>query len=438
MNAAVSFFKWFLVTVQTPERQRVAARVGAGKVVCPSCGHVVKRLGSYCFSFNSVHGMCLHCMGRGYMDEIDIDKIIGDGDTTLSGICRKVGVNLHKERYDRFLKRYHISGKSLFSQIPSETQDIFLSGRPGVLKGVLAYLAGRPIYERMHYTKVYQCTECRGHRLRPAALRVTIEGRNISELSEMPIKDIRSLLLKWLDGKRYRGQENAAGTSAPGSLSQTAKAGMIADGNVVTLNTARVILQRLRNLEEAGLGHLTLYRPMPTLSGGEGQRLFLASHLESEMSSVIYIFDEPTSGLHEKEKQALIRKLIGLKKNNNTVIAIEHDRNTIQAAEHIIDFGPLGGDAGGEIIGSGYREDLLANGRSITAAYLNGTKRMPERKNRRRFDDISTDDFHAGRQDAQSEKYRCRYSFRDDRRVHGCIGQRQKLPDSGYACSRAL
>ncbi|NLO38195.1 MAG: excinuclease ABC subunit UvrA [Ruminiclostridium sp.] len=320
----------------------------ANKVKCAACGHTEKRLGSIHFSFNSVHGMCLHCSGRGYMDEIDVEKIIGDGDTKLSGICRKVGVNLHKERYEKFLKKYGITGKSLFSQIPREARDIFLSGRPGVLKGVLSYLSGRPIYDRMQYTVVHECTFCHGMRLRPEALRVSIAGRNITEMSMLTIKDIGVVLKQWLNGKH--------------------------------INPVKVILQRLQQLEEAGLGHLSLYRPMPTLSGGEAQRLFLASHLESEMGSVIYIFDEPTSGLHEREKQAMINKLKALKENNNTVIAIEHDRNTIAAAEHIVDFGSLGGDAGGEIICSGSMMDLLENERSITGAYLKGTSTMPVRK----------------------------------------------------------
>lgn len=244
----------------------------------------------------------------------------------------------------------HFSFKSLFSQIPEEAREIFLSGRPGVLKGVLSYLAGRPVYERMQYTIVHDCPFCHGMRLRPEALRITVAGRNITKLSMLPVKDIRVILQNWLDGRR--------------------------------IGPARVIQQQLKHLEDTGLGHLILYRPMPTLSGGEAQRLFLASHLESEMGSVIYIFDEPTSGLHEREKQVLIEKLQALKVNNNTVIAIEHDRNTIAAAEHIIDFGPLGGEAGGEIICSGSLEDLLQCERSITGAYLKGTKSMPVRKKR--------------------------------------------------------
>ncbi len=337
-------------------------------LLCPNCGNTERRPGPYAFSFNSVHGMCLHCMGRGYMDELDIDRIIGDDDTTLSGICRKVGVSMHKERLEEFYKLYGISGRASFSQIPSEAQDIFLSGRPGVLKGLLSYLAGRPVYDRLEYTKTYICTECGGERLRPEARRVTVAGCSITVLSHMTVKDLRLVLEGWLYDKP---DVQKTGATLPTKGVSAA-----------SLDTVRIIIQKLGHLENAGLSHLSLYRPMPTLSGGEAQRLFLASHIESEMGSVIYIFDEPTSGLHEAEKKALVSRLSELKKNNNTVIAIEHDRNTILSAEHIIDFGPLGGRLGGEVVYSGPAGGLLKAERSLTAAYLSGAGKLPERRSR--------------------------------------------------------
>ena len=345
-----------------------STQIANSKLVCPACGSIEKRPGPFSFSFNSVHGMCLHCMGRGYMDEISVDKIIGDGDTSLSGICRKVGVNLHKERYEKFLSDFGLTGKSLFSEIQEEAQDIFLSGRPGVMKGLLSYLSGRPVYERLQYTNIYQCTECKGERLRPEAVRVTIEGKTISQLCNITIKETRTLLERWvLKETDYTDK---------GSISP------LRNGSAVNFNTAKVILRRLKQFEEAGLSHLSLYRPMPTLSGGEAQRLFLASHIESEMGSVIYIFDEPTSGLHESEKKKLINKLMALRDNDNTVIAIEHDKSTIAAAEHIIDFGPLGGEKGGEVVAKGSVKELLESKRSITGAYLRGEKVIPPRESR--------------------------------------------------------
>ncbi len=372
----------------------------SNKLVCPNCSSIEMRPGPFSFSFNSVHGMCLHCTGRGYLDEISIDKIIGDGDTTLSGICRKVGVNLHKERFESFLSAFGLTGRSLFSELPEEAQDIFLSGRPGVMKGLLSYLAGRPIYDRLQYTRMYKCTECNGERLRPEAVRVTLEGKTISQLCEMSIKEIRELLVGWVakierqsvqesDDQAHRDSRFSEGMDreTQGKRTEAACEGQrvipsVRNASSVNLNTAKVILQRLKQFEDTGLSHLSLYRPMPTLSGGEAQRLFLASHLESEMGSVIYIFDEPTSGLHESEKKALIDKLIALRDNDNTVIAIEHDKGTIASAEHVIDFGPLGGEKGGEIVVKGSVRALMDSESSITGAYLRGARSIPVRQRR--------------------------------------------------------
>jgi excinuclease UvrABC ATPase subunit len=142
-------------------------------------------------------------------------------------------------------------------------------------------------------------------------------------------------------------------------------------------NLISEILQKTHYLLQVGLGHLTLYRQMPTLSGGEIQRIFLTSHLDSEMDSLIYVLDEPTVGLHEIEKADLLEQITALRSLGNTVIVVEHDRNTIERAEHVIDFGPLAGTGGGEIVYAGDYAGLLESEGSITGQYLSGRCAVP-------------------------------------------------------------
>ena len=158
--------------------------------------------------------------------------------------------------------------------------------------------------------------------------------------------------------------------------------GLATDGSLTPFGKSVVdeILRRTTALIASRLGHLSLYREMPTLSGGEVQRLFLASHLDSGMDSLIYILDEPTVGLHESEKEELLRSITALKELGNTVIVVEHDRNTIEMADHVVDIGPGAGVEGGRVVYQGDLAGLLACDDSITGRYLSGRARMPVRR----------------------------------------------------------
>ncbi|MFN1843974.1 hypothetical protein ACK2FW_13550 [Clostridioides difficile] len=196
------------------------------------------------------------------------------------------------------------------------------------------------------------CSDCNGFKIGEEARRVLLNGKHIGELGKMTILEIDDFLKILID----QGNLNTFGT-----------------------NLVNDILSKTRHLIESRLGHLSLYREMSTLSGGEMQRLFLNSHLDSEMDSLIYVLDEPTAGLHESEKIDILKSIKKLKDLGNTVIVVEHDKNTIEMAEHIIDIGPKAGVEGGKLVYQGDLEGLLQSDKSLTGQYLSGKYPMPNR-----------------------------------------------------------
>ncbi|MFN1777159.1 hypothetical protein ACK2FP_02625 [Clostridioides difficile] len=196
------------------------------------------------------------------------------------------------------------------------------------------------------------CSDCNGFKIGEEARRVLLNGKHIGELGKMTILEIDDFLKLLIN----QGNLNTFGT-----------------------NLVNDILSKTQHLIESRLGHLSLYREMSTLSGGEMQRLFLNSHLDSEMDSLIYVLDEPTAGLHESEKIDILKSLKKLKDLGNTVIVVEHDKNTIEMAEHIIDIGPKAGVEGGQLVYQGDLEGLLQSDKSLTGQYLSGKYPMPNR-----------------------------------------------------------
>nr|WP_243461009.1 ABC transporter [Clostridioides difficile] len=196
------------------------------------------------------------------------------------------------------------------------------------------------------------CSDCNGFKIGEEARRVLLNGKHIGELGKMTILEIDDFLKILID----QGNLNTFGT-----------------------NLVNDILSKTRHLIESRLGHLSLYREMSTLSGGEMQRLFLNSHLDSEMDSLIYVLDEPTAGLHESEKIDILKSIKKLKDLGNTVIVVEHDKNTIEMAEHIIDIGPKAGVEGGQLVYQGDLEGLLQSDKSLTGQYISGKYPMPNR-----------------------------------------------------------
>ncbi len=314
-------------------------------LVCGKCGNTEERLGASYFSFNAPNGMCLKCSGRGAYFEMNLDRLIPDDRVALGQIFDRIEIMPY------FYKKFADYVTVPFSQIPDEVKEEILYGHTVNNKyqkrslSLSRILLGRVLRGRdtAGVAAMSVCSDCRGSRIGEEGRRVLLNGKNIGELGRMTIAEMQSFL------KALPAQKK---------LTPFGK------------NLLDEILRKTHHLIKIRLGHLTLYREMPTLSGGEIQRLFLTSHLESGMDSLIYILDEPTMGLHESEKTELLRSIRALKELGNTVIVVEHDRNTIEMAEHIIDIGPKAGIEGGQIVYQGDFAGLLQCKDSITGRYL--------------------------------------------------------------------
>jgi excinuclease ABC subunit A len=288
-----------------------------------------------------------------------MQKIVPDDNTTLQQVFNAVGLT---PGYMKLLQRHSYSYLATpFSEIPDEAKEEILYGhhvnnssdkRSCCLTSIFQ---GRLYWHGEDSSGIYTmsiCSECHGFRIGEEARRVFLNGRHIGELGKMSIAELQELLGVLLKKE---------------TLTPFGK------------NLLTEVLRKTNHLIKSRLGHLSLYREMPTLSGGEIQRLFLNSHLDSKMDSLIYILDEPTAGLHESEKAELIKSIMALKELGNTVIVVEHDRNTIEMAEHIIDMGPKAGIEGGQVMYQGDYAGLLQCTESITGQYLSGKTGMPVR-----------------------------------------------------------
>ena len=322
-------------------------------LTCGQCGHTEERFGASYFSFNAPNGMCLKCSGRGAYFEMNLKKLIPDERITLQQIFDSVDIMPYF--YRKFADYINIP----FSQISDEVKEEILYGH-SVNKykkrslSISRILQGRVFSgtDTAGLAAITVCSDCHGLRIGEEGRRVLLNGKNIGQLGRMTIAEMQSFLEVLLKQKK-----------------------VTAFGK----NLLSEILRKTRHLIQIRLGHLTLYREMPTLSGGEIQRLFLTSHLDSGMDSLIYILDEPTVGLHESEKTELLKSIRDLKELGNTVIVVEHDRNTIEMAEHIIDIGPKAGIQGGQIVYQGDLPGLLQCQESITGQYLTDSMATPVR-----------------------------------------------------------
>ena len=332
-------------------------------LTCGNCGNAEERLAVSYFSYNNPNGMCIKCSGRGGYFEINMQKLVPTDHTTLQDIFDTVGVT---PGYARLLrKKFHNYIKMPFSQIPADVREEIIYGHHvNSNYEKRSYCLTRIFQSRLYKSAedlsgVYAmsaCSECHGFRIGEEARNVFLNGRHIGELGKMTIAELQEFLEVLLRQK---------------ALTSFGK------------NLLNEILDKTNHLIQSRLGHLSLYREMPTLSGGEIQRLFLNSHLDSKMDSLIYILDEPTVGLHESEKAELLKAIKALEALGNTVIVVEHDRNTIGMAEHIIDIGPKAGIEGGRVMYQGDLAGLLQCNESITGQYLSGKVEMPVRTMKR-------------------------------------------------------
>ncbi len=320
-----------------------------------------KRLPPSYFSHNSPNGMCIKCSGRGFYNKIHLEKLIPDDRVTLREVFMKAGLT---PGYERLLDRkYGAYMDSPFTLLSDELKSEVIYGQNVGSNGDKRSYCLTKIFEGQLYRKDEDvsrfygktiCSECHGFRIGEEARSVLIGGKHIGELGKMAISELERFLEDLKNRETFSRFRN---------------------------NITKEILDKTSSLIKVRLGYLTLYREMPSLSGGEIQRLFLTTHLDSKLDSLIYVLDEPTAGLHEAEKEGILDSMKALRDLGNTVIVVEHDRNTIELADYVIDIGPEAGDLGGEVVYHGDLKGLLACQNSITGRYL-ATDSMPTRKNK--------------------------------------------------------
>jgi excinuclease ABC subunit A len=334
------------------------------------------------FSFNSPYGACKSCDGLGTILEFDPDLIVPDKSVSLENgaveAWRKGGkrMNIYYNRLvKRFCRNVGISKALAFERIPTEIRRILLEGTGPAdegkygfrFEGVIPNLSRRwekttseYVKARLHsYLSEQPCRSCQGSRLRPEAMAVTVGGKNINELSVMTVEKG----LEFFDRLKLDKEKS-----------------------VIAAQVLKEVKSRLKFMMDVGLGYLTLDRRSSTLSGGEAQRIRLATQVGSGLVGVCYVLDEPTIGLHKRDNDRLLGILKRLSRIGNTVIVVEHDEDIIRSSDHIIDIGPAAGAHGGELVVEGSIDDVIGCARSVTGDYLGGRKRISLPARRRQYD----------------------------------------------------
>ncbi len=358
---------------------------------CPDCGISIEEVEPRSFSFNNPFGACPVCYGLGYKMEFDIALMIPDDSLSIDeGAIAVLGWQSATEEssYTRAIlnalsKEYNFSLSTPFRDYPDNIKDILINGTGG--KSVKVYYKGQRgegIYdvafegliknvERRYretgsdatkqeyetFMRITPCKECRGQRLKKESLAVTVGDKNIYEATAMSIIKLKKFIdeLELTDVQLQIGEQ-----------------------------ILKEIKARLGFLVDVGLDYLTLARATGTLSGGEAQRIRLATQIGSGLVGVAYILDEPSIGLHQRDNDKLLNTLIHLRDLGNTLIVVEHDEDTMRAADYIVDIGPGAGEHGGEVVAVGTAEQIMKNKKSITGAYLSGRIKIPVPKERRK------------------------------------------------------
>jgi excinuclease ABC subunit A len=344
---------------------------------CADCGVSFEELSPRIFSFNSPYGACPGCDGLGNKMEIDPDLVIPDKtkpviDSVEAWRRGGKGLYLYYRRLVRSLAGEHgFNVETPFKDLPKDIKKIFLYGEGkargwGVFEGVIPNLERRfretesefVKTEINKYMSVLPCPVCNGDRLKPESLSVTIHNKNIAQVSAMSIKDLKAFM---------------------------SNLHLTPSQEIIVHQVLKEICSRLQFMVNVGLDYLTLDRRSYTLSGGEAQRIRLATQIGSGLVGVIYILDEPSIGLHQKDNSKLLDTLVTLRDIGNTLIVVEHDEATIRKADYIIDLGPGAGEHGGRIMASGTLDDILASKDSLTGKYLRGEFKISVPAERRKY-----------------------------------------------------
>lgn len=353
----------------------------SSKYACPECGISIEEIEPRLFSFNTPWGACPECSGLGFKQVVDPDLICPDKSKSLrDGAIKISGWNLDSSTMTQMYlnslsKVYGFSLDVPVKELPQNIYDMLMYGNGGekieleynayrfsgsyksAWEGFVTNLQRRynqtssdgVKYDIERYMRVCDCPACKGKRLKKEALAVTVGGKNIMEVCGLSVDELN-------------------GFTDFGFFSETDH--MIADSIIKEINA------RLSFLSNVGLGYLTLSRNAATLSGGESQRIRLATQIGSALTGVLYILDEPSIGLHQRDNQKLLNSLLGLRDIGNTLIVVEHDEDTMCAADYIVDIGPKAGVHGGEVVACGTLDDIIKEPRSITGDYLSGRKKI--------------------------------------------------------------
>ena len=351
---------------------------------CPDCGISIDEIEPRSFSFNNPFGACPQCLGLGYKMEFDIDLMIPDKKLSINEgaiavlgwqSCTTQG-SFSRAILDALAREYEFSLDTPFCEYPKKVQDILINGTGG--HSVKVYYKGqrgegvydvafpgliRNVEQRYRETgseamkqeyesfmRITPCTACKGQRLKKESLAVTVADKNIYEVTNMPVQKLQGFLR---DLKLSEQQE------------------------LIGRQILKEIRARVGFLAEVGLEYLSLGRATGTLSGGEAQRIRLATQIGSGLVGVAYILDEPSIGLHQRDNDKLLGALMRLRDLGNSLIVVEHDEDTMRAADCVIDIGPGAGEHGGQLVAMGTAEDLMKNEESVTGAYLSGRLKIP-------------------------------------------------------------
>jgi excinuclease ABC subunit A len=372
------------------ESDKSAARLSPGdaptgllfseNLACPEHGVSLPEMAPRIFSFNSPHGACETCSGLGARREIDPLLVVADPSLSVKEGALLPWSGSSSKYYEQIIRavaeRYEVDVSRPWGELPEEVRDVFLYGtrgdrlyvsyvnRAGLKRSYMTTFEGVvPNLERRYretdseymrakieeYMADRPCPACHGARLKPPSLAVRVGGLNIDEVSRMAV----TRTMRFLGELELSPRERLIG------------------GRVL-----KEIRERLEFLEAVGVGYLSLHRNAGTLSGGEAQRIRLATQIGSSLVGVLYILDEPSIGLHQRDNRKLIDTLLRLRDLGNTVIVVEHDEETMRSADHIVDMGPGAGEHGGEVVAQGPLPDILAEPRSVTGRFLAGERRI--------------------------------------------------------------
>ncbi|MCD8041349.1 MAG: excinuclease ABC subunit UvrA [Clostridia bacterium] len=348
---------------------------------CPDCGISIEEIEPRLFSFNTPWGACPECSGLGFKQVVDPDLICQDKNKTLrEGAIKATGWMLDPPQVTQMYisslaKTYNFSMDVPVKDLPEEVYNLLMYGNGGeeidldynayhykgtyktAWEGFVNHLQRRynntssegVKWDIERYMRTTDCPVCHGKRLKKEALAVTVGGKNIAQICDMSIDDLSD----FADFSFFTPTEH-----------------MIADSIIKEIDS------RMNFLKNVGLGYLTLSRNAATLSGGESQRIRLATQIGSALTGVLYILDEPSIGLHQRDNEKLLNSLKGLRDIGNTLIVVEHDEDTMRAADYIVDIGPMAGVHGGEVVACGTVEDIMAEPRSITGDFLAGRRKI--------------------------------------------------------------